>query len=1048
MSSPVNRFFSLVSTALFACAFIGFPSGIFAIDLDGNGRSDVWEAKYGVSPFAANDLDEDGDGHDLWDEALLGTDPSDFHSALTLTWSNDNENLTLTLTGLIGKVYQLESSLDGADVPSENQLWEALDLRVGDGGEIAFSVSLPDSTGVFSYFRVRVIGEVDSDEDGLSQWEENEIGTDDTRTDSDGDHVDDNLEFENGTDPVTTTDTDGDSLPDDWEIHQYGDFTSAGGGVDGDEIPDGWEFANGLDPSVNDAALDNDGDGFSNLEEYFFGGDPSDSSIGLLPPAQRLRVVYLFNTVTAGQSVEEGEVEWFTVSASDAHFDHQAALAAYDAAQDNLDYYSDTEILVDTPPELDQVSGMWEWEFTFRYRVFTLDGTFYSEYSYTASIWNHASTEVLDRNQIESLIDSGTDASPDLIDSHLDLTAMQNPYERHPTGGNASYFELFTEPEQAAGVGAWFTFYGIDEYGGEDPGQAASVPIGSSTLVWLERIPTGIAKFDQQSLSTTFLRVRSRADEAGDTVFENLALETLTLEADQLVSTTGGADDDGTVLLSQPPPVEKEDSVSEILLPVELLADLNNDGEITTADSILLDKAQAPNATEEDIHNGTEYCFANDKFSNGVWDVDDEGAHSVFYPNDSLKLPTPPSGHTRDDDAEAVKVTLDLDFGKVWFEHPAISHLKFYSSSECKESDELSLKYDAPFDLSEGTLPDYIYLRLSEEWAGIQADGDLRMFLGSGVSDIWLEKRLPLTIVREFGAEHFFHAARDYILENNTTVYIREHGYPYPSPSVVFRICVMREEATELIPFDAYTPYVRGIIDVAQAINDQEPTVILNGNQVFWNAGWDEWTDPQHWPDMFGHIAERCHGRLISNGVTSPVSSDNFDTTTTPAPGSPLAGPDPIPDTDPPEPGGKYVSHSGAWNFAAGMADGTDALGGLSTYYDSPERTSEEHQMIGFAEVVEDGKGCVFTATQMKGAGMAPVFKGDAGSSGVPDLTPSVDGDAIQLFILDSGAGSLGLIHRHADGSLQLGYIGRKNATGITFYVPTYLAFRSMPPRQ
>ena len=37
---------------------------------------------------------------------------------------------------------------------------------------------------------------------------------------------------------------------------------------DGDGIPDAYEIANGLNPSVNDAATDLDGDGLSNLQEF------------------------------------------------------------------------------------------------------------------------------------------------------------------------------------------------------------------------------------------------------------------------------------------------------------------------------------------------------------------------------------------------------------------------------------------------------------------------------------------------------------------------------------------------------------------------------------------------------------------------------------------------------------------------------------------------------------------------------------------------------------------------------------------------------------
>ena len=42
----------------------------------------------------------------------------------------------------------------------------------------------------------------------------------------------------------------------------------------GDGIPDSWESAHGLDPSLNNASGDPDGDGYTNLQEYLAGTDP------------------------------------------------------------------------------------------------------------------------------------------------------------------------------------------------------------------------------------------------------------------------------------------------------------------------------------------------------------------------------------------------------------------------------------------------------------------------------------------------------------------------------------------------------------------------------------------------------------------------------------------------------------------------------------------------------------------------------------------------------------------------------------------------------
>jgi len=493
------------------------------------------------------------------------------------------------------------------------------------------------------------------------------------------------------------------------------------------------------------------------------------------------------------------------------------------------------------------------------------------------------------------------------------------------------------------------------------------------------------------------------------------------------------------------------------LVSVDLITDLNNDGEINSADNVLRDISLKVGASNEDIEKGTEYHFANDNISNGAWDAEDTGAVSFTYAGPVSDgygtMPPPPSSYVNDDDLEEIHIKLNgLNSGVVWFSHGSISQMEFFTSRECTPSNSLgNLSSLTPFDLASGAFPETLYIKVGSGGSSLTKESGkyLEMYVGKSVSDTWTKVQIRWTVVKKFGAAHYFHAARDYIMENNALMCVKEHGYPLQStsPDILFRLCIMREEATE---FAAQSTGSKGIQDFSAAWAISNPAVVINGNQNFWSQGWDE-SNLIDLAFMEKNIANKCHGRVITGGIIRLISSDNFDATTLPAAGSPLAGPDPIPGTA--NPGGKYVGWiknpqgGGSWDFAAGQAEGWRAMGGLSTFYASPLRADKAHQMVGYAKVTETGKGVVFTATQIKGVGAAPAFAAEAKLSGVPPLVPSTDPNAIKLFILDSGAGSLGLMHKDPSNTLQDVYIGRKSKWGIPYYVNNYLMFYPEYPR-
>jgi hypothetical protein len=71
------------------------------------------------------------------------------------------------------------------------------------------------------------------------------------------------------------SDTDGDDVDDGDEVNVHG-TSPTNADSDADGMPDGWEITYGLTPdNPSDASGDTDGDGVSNLDEYFAGTNPT-----------------------------------------------------------------------------------------------------------------------------------------------------------------------------------------------------------------------------------------------------------------------------------------------------------------------------------------------------------------------------------------------------------------------------------------------------------------------------------------------------------------------------------------------------------------------------------------------------------------------------------------------------------------------------------------------------------------------------------------------------------------------------------------------------
>ncbi|MEI6715482.1 MAG: DUF1800 family protein [Verrucomicrobiota bacterium] len=148
-----------------------------AIDLNKDQMSDVWQSRFnafGLPPFA----DSDGDGFTNLEESILGTDPLDPASRLyTSVQSNSDASMTIAWRGLRGKRYKIESSPDLVN-------WTSARTVLGTDQLQQETFKFPAGTAR-RFLRVRA-EDMDSDGDGLTDWEERILGLDPKRVFSEG----------------------------------------------------------------------------------------------------------------------------------------------------------------------------------------------------------------------------------------------------------------------------------------------------------------------------------------------------------------------------------------------------------------------------------------------------------------------------------------------------------------------------------------------------------------------------------------------------------------------------------------------------------------------------------------------------------------------------------------------------------------------------------------------------------------------------------------------------------------------------------------------
>ncbi|WP_367873151.1 DUF1800 family protein [Luteolibacter sp. Populi] len=142
------------------------------LDLDSNGLGDVWEAKYKPATLVAS-VDSDADGRTNLEECEAGTDPlsaEDIFSVSDIQVAGNN--LLITWPSQTGKRYQIQSTT----TPGTAASWLAIPgIHSGTGQDL--DATTPQPAAAKAFFRV-VAADVDTDSDGLTDWEEIQAGYD------------------------------------------------------------------------------------------------------------------------------------------------------------------------------------------------------------------------------------------------------------------------------------------------------------------------------------------------------------------------------------------------------------------------------------------------------------------------------------------------------------------------------------------------------------------------------------------------------------------------------------------------------------------------------------------------------------------------------------------------------------------------------------------------------------------------------------------------------------------------------------------------------
>jgi Protein of unknown function (DUF1800)/PA14 domain/CHRD domain/Putative Ig domain len=149
------------------------------VDLNGNGMSDVWEWLYGATNLPPN-VDADGDGVSNLNEARAGSNPFNSNSVPKISlFAFTTTNGSLTLPAQFGKVYWLQSTtnLGGTNWLAEtNSVPRPVSLPITAPSAGTNLVFQSPAGAAMKFYRI-LISETNSDGSGLmNDWEKYQLG--------------------------------------------------------------------------------------------------------------------------------------------------------------------------------------------------------------------------------------------------------------------------------------------------------------------------------------------------------------------------------------------------------------------------------------------------------------------------------------------------------------------------------------------------------------------------------------------------------------------------------------------------------------------------------------------------------------------------------------------------------------------------------------------------------------------------------------------------------------------------------------------------------